>query len=306
MTNLLESYIHSLIHNINTPIHKEYNLVVDGGAFNCAFSGGCLYYINELEKLKLIKINKISGCSIGALLGYMYLTNTLHLLPIYYNCLLSYGRKNINFNIIKKLIINHVKQTDYTVINKKLFITFNNINTLKHHVVSEYNSEKEVIKCLIKSCFIPYMIDGQIGFKDKKQLFCDGFTPHIFKNDGYCIFISLITVKLFKHSFYTSKDIYIWDKLFYGIKDMHLFFITDMKETRYCSLINKWNYNKFIEFTIREIVNKIIVALLLQFLIFKKSNQSNIVLYLKNNIYFKESISVCKLFLNNIISYKVL
>jgi len=304
MFNLLESYIHSLINSINKPIAKEYNLVVDGGAFNCAFSGGCLYYINELEKLKLIKINKISGCSIGALLGYMYLTNTLHLLPIYYNCLLDYGRKNINFNIIKKLIKNHVKNTDYKLVNKKLFITFNNINTLQHVVVSEYNSEKKIIKCLIKSCFIPYLIDGRIGFKDKEQLYCDGFAPYIFKNDRHnTIFISLITFKLFKHSFYTYKDIYIWDKLFYGIKDMHLFFITNMKQTKYCSLINKWNYTMFIEYSIREIINKLTVALLLKKI---ELNNSRLFIYLKNNIYYKEFISIIQIFLNNIISYKIL
>ena len=307
MSNLLESYIHSLINTIKKPIKKEYNLVIDGGAFNCAFSGGCLYYINELEKLKYIRVNKISGCSIGALLGYMYLTNTLHLLPIYYSCLLNYGRKNVNFNIIKKLITYHVKSTDYRVINKKLFITFNNINTLKHVVVSEYNSEKEVIKCLIKSSFIPYFIDGKVGFKDKKHLYCDGFTPHIFKNDGFnTIFISLITFKSYKYCFYTYEDIYIWDKLFNGIKDIHLFFISGMKQTAYCSLINKWEYTNFIGFTFRELLNKAIVGLLLQKIRFNKSKKSNILLCIKNNIYFKETMHILKLFLNNIISYKVL
>ena len=61
MSNLLECYIHSLINNINKPINKEnkeYNLIIDGGAFNCAFSGGCLYYINELEKLNYINLNR--------------------------------------------------------------------------------------------------------------------------------------------------------------------------------------------------------------------------------------------------------
>lgn len=309
MSNLLECYIHSLINNINKPINKEnkeYNLIIDGGAFNCAFSGGCLYYINELEKLNYIRVNKISGCSIGAILGYMYLTDTLQLLPMYYSCLLEYGRKNINFNIIKKLIKNHVKRTDYRVINKRLFITFNNINTLKHHVVSEYKSEKQVIKCLIKTCFIPYMIDGQIGYKDKKHLYCDGFTPHIFKNDGHhSIFISLITLKLFKHSFYTSEDKYIWDKLFYGIKDAHLFFTANMKKTKYCSLVNKWNYNMFIGITLRELCNKIILGLILNNLAFNK-NILNIFSYLKNNIYCREIIYIFKLFLNNVISYKIL
>jgi hypothetical protein len=291
MSNLLECYIDSLIHTIEKPIAKKYNLVIDGGGFNGAFVGGCLYYLYELEKLKLITINKISGCSVGALLGYMYLTNSLEYLPIYYERLLSNYRNYGNLKVLKKIIIEHVKKTDYRLINKKLFITYYNINTRKQHVVSEYNSETKIIKCLIKSTFVPFLINGSLGYKEKKNLYCDGFSPFIFNfNRKNTIFISLITFKFLKHSFYTYDDVTIWEKLLDGIKDIHLFFSNGMASTKYCSLINQWSYCNFIKFTFREIFIKVGIKVL------QSMNSTNI------QYWFKD---FYKLFLKNIHSYKI-
>lgn len=291
MSKLLECYIHSLIDSIDKPIAKKYNLVIDGGGFNGAFIGGCLYYLYELEKLKLITINKISGCSVGALLGYMYLTNSLEYLPIYYERILSNYRKYGNLKVIKNIIIEHVKKTEYRLINKKLFITYYNINTRKQHVVSEFNSETKIIKCLIKSCFVPFLIDGTLGYKDKKKLYCDGFSPYIFNyNRKNTIFLSLITYKFLKHSFYTNQDVDIWNKLFDGIKDIHLFFSNTMASTKYCSLINQWSTRSFIKFTLREILIKL-------FLIVLKNSNFSKSQYCFNDFY--------KLFLKNIHSYKI-
>ena len=40
---------------------------------------GSLYYIKELEEQNKITIERVSGCSIGAFLGAMYLLNRLDL-----------------------------------------------------------------------------------------------------------------------------------------------------------------------------------------------------------------------------------
>lgn len=86
---------------------------------------------------------------------------------------------------------------------------------------------------------------------------------------------------------------------------MCICFLCRYEKTKYCSLVNKWNYKMFISFTIRELSNKIMLGLVLNNLAFN-SNVLNILLYLKNNIYFKEILGVFKLFFNNIISYKIL
>ena len=66
-----------LIKNLadNYPKNKEpieYNIILEGGAFNGIFSGGALMLIKELEKKHYLKVNKISGASVGALMGFLY------------------------------------------------------------------------------------------------------------------------------------------------------------------------------------------------------------------------------------------
>ena len=69
----LKDYLHTLIENLDKKnIPKEIDLILDGGAFNGAFQYGILLYIKELETLKLLNVDKISGCSVGALLGTLY------------------------------------------------------------------------------------------------------------------------------------------------------------------------------------------------------------------------------------------
>ena len=81
---MMQTYITSLIENI--PVEQfpngkitEIDLVLDGGAFNGIYMLGALFYIKELETQNKIKITRISGCSIGAVMGLMYLLNRLDL-----------------------------------------------------------------------------------------------------------------------------------------------------------------------------------------------------------------------------------
>ena len=82
----MNTYIKSLIENIppeqvvsNTGNVTKIDLVLDGGAFNGMFMIGSLFYIKELEDQNKIIIDRISGCSIGAFLGAMYLLNRMDL-----------------------------------------------------------------------------------------------------------------------------------------------------------------------------------------------------------------------------------
>ena len=79
MTNismLLREYINALVLNIDsTKLPKEIDLVFSGGAFNCIFGLGILYYIKALEERKLTKVVRVSGCSAGAILALWYITN---------------------------------------------------------------------------------------------------------------------------------------------------------------------------------------------------------------------------------------
>lgn len=305
MTNnhytLLDNYINSMIENINKKnFPNKINLVVDGGAFNGAYTTGCLYYIKQLETLNITKVNYVSGCSIGAILGYMYLTDNLEYAPLYYKYLLNKSRSDIILNSLPYLIDNLVKDSDLKKVNNRLFISYYNVETLTHTIVSKYNTREELIDCLIRSSYIPFAIDGKLKYKDK---YCDGLLPHIFnKGDVKTIFISLINIYNLKHSVYTKNDKDIWDKLFKGLDDINLFFsFPDKSVSIYCSYIDKWNIFDFIIYRFRELISLIFVISLKYNKIINKF--PNII---ANNILYIKFKNILILLIKNILSYIIL
>ena len=297
---MLKKYIHSLIDNTEkNNIPKDMNLIIDGGAFTGAQTAGCLYYIKELEKLNITKVNKISGCSIGSLLGYMYLTDTLEYIPQYYKILLQYARKKVKFKKVIELIESHVKKTDYTCANNRLFISYNNIDTIENVIISEYKSEQELIDYIIRSSFLPFIINGKLRYKEK---YCDGFLPYLFnKSSSSTLFISLINIRNIKHTIYSNNDNNIWNKLFDGVEDINLFFKENKTASKYCSFIEKWQIKDFILFRMRELICLVLI------IIIKYSNYlpTNIYKYIKDNIYYKRISSIVILLIQNIISYNI-
>ena len=64
--NIIQDLVNNIdIHNKPTKI----DLVLDSGGFKGSYLLGALYYLKYLEKEKYIIIDKISGSSIGAILG---------------------------------------------------------------------------------------------------------------------------------------------------------------------------------------------------------------------------------------------
>lgn len=298
---LLDNYINSMIENTNiTHFPNKINLVLDSGAFNGAYTAGCVYYIKQLETLNITKVNYISGCSIGAILGYMYFTDNLEYAPIYYKYLLNKSRSDIILNSFLYLINNLVKDSDLKKVNNRLFISYYNVETLTHTIVSKYNTREELIDCLISSSYIPFAIDGNLKYKDK---YCDGLLPHIFnKSDTKTIFISLINIWNLKHSVYTKNDKDIWDKLFKGLHDINLFFsFPDKSVSIYCTYIDKWNIFDFIIYRFRELISLIFVISLKYNKIINKFPNIN-----TNNILYIKFKNILILLIKNILSYIIL
>ena len=120
-------YINSLIDNLNkNSIPKNMDLILDGGAFNGGYQIGILLYLKELENLKLTNINKISGCSVGALLGTMYIGNCLDCGINYYKIILNYYRCNSDLcklsSLITDFVNNNIDDVVYIIINYILII----------------------------------------------------------------------------------------------------------------------------------------------------------------------------------------
>ena len=70
ISNLAENYPES-----NKCINLD--VVLESGAANGSYHIGCLLYIKELERRDKLKIDRISGSSIGAVAGLYYLVFVL-------------------------------------------------------------------------------------------------------------------------------------------------------------------------------------------------------------------------------------
>lgn len=246
---MIEEYVNKLIENL--PDESKYmqrlDLVLDGGIFNGSYLVGALYFLKEMERRKYVKIERISGCSIGSVIAFLYYIDALDIMPKLYEIVNHEFKQNFSLNSIKmlKTHLNEKIPNDVcSIVNNRLFICYNDIKKHKKVVKSTYKNVDEIIETIIKSCYIPLIIDNNILYKNK---YIDGINAFIFKSE---------TNKRILH-----MELFGYDKIFYalniknektnfhrilsGLLDIHSFYIKKTN-TPMCSYVDNWNIiNKF-------------------------------------------------------------
>uniref|UniRef100_A0A6C0AYY9 PNPLA domain-containing protein n=1 Tax=viral metagenome TaxID=1070528 RepID=A0A6C0AYY9_9ZZZZ len=298
--NPLKNYIGALIENLDKDkIPKNIDLILDGGAFNGAFGYGCLIYLKKLENLKILKVDKISGCSIGAIIGLLYLTDSLDSNILLFENLLKSFRKTLFLDKLSETIHNLVNNIqDIEALNDKLFITYYDITTIKQNVVSKYKNKEELIEILIRSSYIPYITDGSLQYQEK---YFDGCSPYIFpKHNTKALFIYLATLKKVKNTIFTQNEVNIWPRLLNGVIDINNFFSGSHSDM--CSYINNWTFADFSLLRIREIIILILILIIKSCIFINNKIPENI----KNNIYICRLQQILSSLYKDIFSYMVL
>ena len=205
--------------------HQTIDLILDGGAFSGSYLLGGLIYMQHISKY--IHIQRISGTSIGSLFGLLYLSNLL----TKYNCKFYQKfrkcfKKNGNLSVLKKCLLfirKHISSDFYKQCNHKLYVTYFNVQTKKQTVRFNYFSNDDLLNSIYKSCFIPFIINGDIALDNK---YVDGIVPYIFPKNSFSkiIFMDL-------HTSYLSKMINIKNeinnhsRILSGIFETHHFFM---------------------------------------------------------------------------------
>lgn len=255
-----------------------FDLVLDSGVFNGSYIIGALYFLKEMEKRNYIKIERISGSSIGALSGFLYFTDNLDLFYILYNKIFKYLKKKYNLKIlkkIKKLLTGYIPIDVCNKLNNKLFIKYNNIYSYKNtsKIKYIYKNEDEIYKTIFRSCFFPFLIDGKIANNNK---YIDGLNPYIFEEvpNKRIIFLDLIGIDKFANILNIKNEKSNFNRILFGLIDIHKFF-TKNEPTFMCSYINNWNFLNTIYFNTRLFFEKI-VCLIIHYIIYIK----NILYYL--------------------------
>jgi hypothetical protein len=249
----LDRFVEKFVDDLDVDkIPKEIDIIIGGGAFNASYGMGVLLYIKKLEKLKKIKVNRISGTSAGAILGFAYIIDKLELINDLSNELMRQFKQTYNFFHMREMIMNfenYMNKNDYKLFNKKLYVThYDNIKK-KIIIKRKYNSNKDVLEQLVKTSFIPYLMNGDMSYNDN----IDAGFPYIFKNSkkNKIMYINLLSHNHISEVISVKNETNGYMRLFSGVLDVNLF-LTTQKSTVLCSYLDKWTTLDFIAYRITE------------------------------------------------------
>jgi hypothetical protein len=259
------------IKNVNEPIKMD--VVLDGGIFNGSYHVGALYFLKEMENRKYIKIERISGCSVGSIVGFLYFIDSLDLMPKLYDLINKEFRQTYNLKLItelKKHLSERIPSDICERVNGKLFITYNNIKKGTKPVRSVYKNVDDIINTIIKSSYIPYLIDGNVLYENKSV---DGITPFIFKErEKKVLYLDLFGSDKLGNLLNVKNEKSNYHRILSGLLDIHSFFIKK-SNTPMCSYVNDWSYSNMCFNYLKTIIERICIYLI-HVLIFIKKNIS--------------------------------
>lgn len=288
-------YIQQLIHNLPPDInYGEVNLVLDGGAFRGSFMLGALYYIKQLQCLKRIQINKMSGCSIGSVLCLLFKLDNLDYASQIYTTLRNYfkqhGHLYIISNVLDDLLLSIPKHF-YKTCNETLFISYHNIKKQKYIVKHKFKNNHDLINAIKKSCYIPFLCGPKMLFKTQ---FVDGLKPYFF-NDHKTLFLNLFSdYKTIFSMINIQNELNNSERIIKGALDIHTFFKTN-KPTYMCYFIdNTTIYHRFFFQT------RIVIIYFLTHFIFFIYYCSKFIKRIKYYQYIRIFISIYKQFIKKI------
>ena len=276
--DMSRQYIDTLVKNLNPcNLHlcntnekcinaRKIDLVFSSGGFNGMLGFGIGMYLKKVEENNYIKVGRISGSSIGSLLGLWYIMeDNIEYFEDKFIKIMKHFRKTKNLILYQESIRNYVyklfpnEKDDMSKINRRLFISFYDIKKYKKRTVSKYRNREHLIECLLRSSHIPYLTDRNAKYKDR---YIDGIVPFIFpqekekehqssyKND--VLIVNMLTHDKFLGSIVIKNDKNIYKKFITGINDVDQFFTTGQSDM--CIYQKDLTYKNSLETSIIEII----------------------------------------------------
>lgn len=263
MKLVLDDLIGNFINDLDTNnLPGEIDIVLEGGALNGSYELGIMMYIKKLEKLNKIKVNKISATSVGTLIGMAYILDKLDEFKDMSNELIKFFKINGNFYIFKELIYdffkNNMDKNDYKLFDNKFYLTYFNLKKKKQIIKKKYKNNKDLINQIIKSAYVPFLMDGNIHYKWN----VDGCYPYIFlkRENTKILYISITSFKYIKGVISIKNEINGNNRVFEGILDVNRFFNTN-KPSDLCSYIDDWGIKDFLIIRIKELILVLIIII---------------------------------------------
>lgn len=248
--------------NIKKPIRLD--VVLEGGLFNGSFHAGVLFFLKEMEKRNIVKVERISGASIGSLMAFLYFSNNLHVSSDLYSLMYTTFKKNHNLKIIKqlnKILCGKISENICDIVDKRLYISYYNGKTGKKHVKKTYKNAGVLINTIIKSCFVPYLIDGNMLYENK---YVDGINPYIFKHvqDKRILYVDLFGYDKVFHFYNIKNEKSNEHRMLAGLLDIHNFFVKQ-QSTSMCSYVDNWNLTHHLYYYIKILIEKLFIFVII-------------------------------------------
>ena len=283
---MIENYVNKFIENLpdESKIYREIDLVLDGGIFNGSYLVGALYFLKEMEKRKYVKIDRISGCSIGSVAAFSYFIDSLDFMPKLYEIVNQEFKTKYTLSSIKnlKLILQDRIPPDIcSKVNNRFFICYHDIKKRKKIVKSRFNNVDEILESIIRSCYIPLLVDNKPLYKNK---YIDGIIPYIFKKEAHkkILHMELFSYDKFINSINIKNEKSNFHRILSGLLDIHCFYIKK-SGTPMCSYVEDWNIINKCKYKIKVLIETIILYTVYLIFYIKK----NIPEYIKNNFITK-------------------
>lgn len=259
---MINDYVIKLIENLpddlkNSKTPLRLDLVLDGGIFNGSYLVGAMYFLKEMERRNYVKIERISGCSIGSIVAFLYYIDALDLMSNLYDTVTNDFKKHYKLLFlkeIKKHFSERIPEDVCKKVNGKLYICYNNIKKGTKRVKSHYKDVDELLNTIIKSSFVPYLIDGEILYENK----CiDGINPYIFdkENNKKILYLDLFGYDKIGNLLNVKNEKTNYHRILSGLLDIHSFYIKQ-SNTQMCSYVNDWSINNITFNYIKIIIEK--------------------------------------------------
>jgi predicted acylesterase/phospholipase RssA len=246
MSKLLQEYVKSVSQNVTVSIKKPIDLIISGGAFNGAYGLGSIMFLKELESQGKLKIERVSGSSVGALIALAYICDIDSIVEEAFirmrDCLKKKGTLCEVETVIKEIVDKAFPDDDSVIkLNGILHITYTDLDTLKLIVVNKFSNKKILVKTLFRSAYLPLLTDGN---SCENGRYVDGIIPHLFK-DGLrdSLYISLVDYRTIFNTIITRSEVNPHYRIMQGAADTSAFFVEG--KGKMCSLVSQWSIAKY-------------------------------------------------------------
>jgi len=178
------------------------------------------------------------------------------------------------------------------------YLTYFDTKKGKQIIKKKYKNKEDLIESIIKSMYVPYLIDRQIT---DNEGCVDGAFPYMFKpslNKRKILFLNLQSVQKINNIIFIKNGKNIYPIIMEGLFDIHNFFEKN-KSNKMCSYVNDWTLIDILFFRLREIVYTTLIYLLRIGLKIDEVLPTKI----KNDSFIKQNISIFKNIWRDIIMY---